>query len=144
MMKSCASTELYQRILSLAYVKGPPNASIFSYELAPIPSALFSDDVAMRKVQKSQLAHYIINKEADITSRNIPDCRIVIYDGCALLHRLHWPKIGTFNALCECFVSAVKQHSAVISVVFDTYSVSHQRNQNKSAGKVRRYSVLIL
>ena len=46
------------------------------------------------------------------------------YDGCALIHRLAWPKVGTMGCVCETFVGYVLASAAPdvqVCVVFDCY-----------------------
>ncbi len=66
-----SSTELYQRLLSICLLNGPPEARVFTYELATVSPALFQDDGSMRKSQKSQLAKYILQMDADIIQQTI-------------------------------------------------------------------------
>ena len=66
-----SSTELYQRLISISYRSGPPNKSIFTYELATVAPALFHDDGMMRKSPKSQLGRHIVQKSKDIITEDI-------------------------------------------------------------------------
>lgn len=94
-----SSAKLQERLLSTAYVNGPPDQSIFAYELAAVAPALFQDDGSMRKWQKSQLARRILKMDPDITSEPIKEHATTVIDGCALLHRLAWPKVGTMESV---------------------------------------------
>jgi hypothetical protein len=122
-----SSTELYQRLLSTALVKGPPDPSVFAHELAAVPPALFQDDGSMRKSQKSQLANHILKMDKDITAQEVMEPTATVIDGCALMHRLPWPKVGTMETVCEYFVTAVIQRKSPempVWVVFDSYGAS--------------------
>ncbi|XP_006825155.1 uncharacterized protein LOC102805997 [Saccoglossus kowalevskii] len=44
-----SSAELYQRLLSVAYLNGLPQPSVFAHELATVSPAFFQDDGSMRK-----------------------------------------------------------------------------------------------
>ena len=89
-----SSTELYQRLIALAYTKGVPSPTIFSYELATTAPSMFHDDGMMRKSQKSTLEKRIIEMDEDILVEEIlqmhPNIRAepsvhnaVVLDGCA-------------------------------------------------------------
>lgn len=80
--------ELQQRLLSIAYVNGPPDQSIFTYELATVAPSLFQDDGSMRKSQKSQLAQHIMKMSPNITEHPVEQPAATVIDGCALLYRL--------------------------------------------------------
>ena len=121
-----SSTELYQRLLSIACTQGPPDATIFAHELAAVAPSLFQDDGSMRKGQKSQLATYIMKMDPDITVHEPTTDGAKVYDGCALIHRLRWPKVGTMYFLCEAYAFAVvndRNDNEPIAVVFDSYDV---------------------
>ena len=118
--------EIHQRLLSIACTSGPPNADVFRYELATVPPALFQDDGSMRKSQKSQLAKHILQVDPDITSQDIQEPLVTIYDGCALLHRLPWQTVGTLETVCESFLSFItnrRSSDSPVTVVFDSYNV---------------------
>lgn len=102
-----SSPELYQRLLSIACISGSPDADIFAYELASVAPCLFQDEGIMRKSQKSQLAKYIVKLDSDILSQDMKESAARVIDGCALLHRLIWPKTGTLHSVCTAFASAV-------------------------------------
>ncbi len=99
--------ELYQRLLSISLLNVPPDPRVFTYELATVSPALFQDDGIMRKSQKSQLAKYILQMDSDIIQQEINEHVAIVIDGCALLHRIPWPKIDTIRTVCESFVAAV-------------------------------------
>ena len=50
-----SSNELFQRLILTVYISGPPEDSIFTYELEPIAPAILDDDGTMRKNTKSLL-----------------------------------------------------------------------------------------
>jgi len=61
---------------------------------------------------------------SNFTLRNqtVTESAAYMYDGCALLHRIAWPKMGTISAVCDSFTSAVSEgHIEVVWVIFDTY-----------------------
>ena len=78
----------------------------------------------MRTSQKSQLAKHIVWKDPNITRKQYDNSAGRVYDGCALIHRLAWHKVGTMGSVCETCVGYVLA-SAVpdvqVSFVFDCY-----------------------
>ena len=101
-----------------------PDPSIFSYEMTAVATALFKEDGSMRTSQKSQLAKHIVGKDPNITHKQYANSAGRVYDGCALIHRLAWPKVGTVGSVCETFVGYVQASAAPdvhVCVVFDSY-----------------------
>ena len=90
----------------------------------------------MRTTQKSQLAKHIVGKDPNITRKQCNSAGR-IYDGCALIHRLAWPKVGTMGSVCDTFVGYVQASAAPdvhVCVVFDSYD----RQTTKAPEKKRR------
>ena len=61
-------------------------------------------------------------------------------DGGAFLHRVSWPKLATFQEVCQKYCHYVKQKYGVDTViVFDGYDCPTTKNmtqQRRSSGKV--------
>jgi hypothetical protein len=77
----------------------------------------------MSKSQKSQLAKYILQLDADSTSQEVQGSLVKLYDGCALLHRISWQIVDTLETVCESFLSFVTNQGSSVSpvtVVFDS------------------------
>lgn len=43
-----SSVEIYQRLLSISCINGPPDPTVFSHELSSVSPFLFQDDGSMR------------------------------------------------------------------------------------------------
>ena len=115
---------LYHLLLCIASTNGRPDPSIFSNEMTAVAPALFKEDGSMRTSQKSQLAKHIVGKYPNITHKQYANSAGRVYDGCALIHRLAWPKVGTVGSVCETFVGYVQAAGAPdvhVCVVFDSY-----------------------
>ena len=91
--------QLYHQLLCIAST---------SYEMTAVATALFKEDGSMRTSQKSQLAKHIVGKDPNITQKQYDNSAGRVYDGCALIHRLAWPKVGTVGSVCETFVGYVQ------------------------------------
>lgn len=128
-----SSAELYQRLLSNACIKVPLKPDIFTYELSATAPALFNDDGPKRKTQKLHLANDIIGLSQDIvcSQKIIPSA--TVFDCCALIHHLTWPKIGTLDEVCKEYVKVVSQSSdkPEICVVFDIYNKQTSKDQEQ-------------
>ena len=64
-----------------------------------------------------------------------------VYDGCGLIHRLDWPKVGTMGSICETCVGYPHASAAPevqVCVVFDCYDGKQRRLQSKNGGALRR------
>ena len=134
-----SSSELHQRLLSISLMNGPPDPGLFSYELATVSPALFHDDGRMRKGQKSQLAKQILQMDANIVQHDVKGQSAKVFDGCALLHRIQWPKVGTIGSVCNSFVASVqfRESSGIpICVVFDSYDVSTTKDAEQKRRKL--------
>ena len=119
-----SSAEMYHRLLCVAYTNGPPAPEVFTYELTPVSPALFHDDGSMRKSQKCSLAKHILDMDPDMMVQSLADTRAVVYDGCAILHRLTWPKVGSMKSVCEAFSATAMNEKALVWVIFDSYEVT--------------------
>ena len=129
--------QLYHRLFCIARTNGPPDPCIFSSEMTAVAPALFKEDGSMRTSQKSQLAKHIVGKDPNITRKQYDNSAGRVYDGCALIHRLAWPKVGTMRCGCETCVGYVLASAAPdvqVCVVFDCYD----QQTAKAPGQKRR------
>ena len=100
-------------------------SNVLGYELSPFPPALFETRDILRKADKSQLAHAILNHAGELASeivtvsKSITDCYVL--DGGSLLHRLPWNKGDTYGAIAESYATFTLQHYGAATVVFDGY-----------------------
>ena len=120
-----------------------PDPSVFAYELATVSPVLFHDDGSMRKSPKSVLAQHILQMDPAITAQGREETAARVYDGCALLHRLPWPKVGTMDSVCSSFVSAVihtKPTESTLCVIFDTYDVATTKDPEQKRRRLQQAS----
>jgi hypothetical protein len=129
-------THLFNRLIVLVE-RTTDMAAYFAFELTPQPASLFKDS-SMRKPDKASLGKFISN-DAIVTGYN---CRPQhVLDGGCLLHKVKWPKVGTYADVLNLYVSYVKFNFGLDAVVvFDGYASStkdheHVRRTAK-AGKV--------
>lgn len=111
-----------------------------SYELSPIPLALF-DENGMRKTTKSVFyANFHHSNEITIVGNTTH-----VIDGGFLLHKVVWQSNLKIDAIVNSYVSYVKNHYAANSyIIFDGYpddesestkSVERSRRQLKNVGR---------
>lgn len=113
------STQLFQRIICT--VHSPEDLrSCFKHELASVPLSLFDNTGMMRKTKKSSF-YDIFNatEERQICIENY----YVVLDGGFLIHRMEWPKEGTFLDVYTAYTNFIrKRYGQKVTVVFDGYS----------------------
>ena len=138
-----SSAELYQRLLAMALVSGPPLLSVFSFELAAVSPALFNDDGSMRKCQKSTLAKFLLDTYHKEDAHGHTTEAGTVIDGCALLQQLPWPKIGSILDVCRAYIDSVLNKSVPhypLCVVFDSYQTSTTKEPEQKRRKLQKVS----
>lgn len=106
-----------------------------SYELAPYPMSLFSEE-GMRKGNKSSLykAFTPINSN-EMTEKKA----LAVVDGGYLLHKVIWPHNASFATISQNYSSFLKRHyGSQVVVVFDGYPA---RTSTKRFERLRRMRV---
>ena len=111
----------------------------FTYELSTVPAALFdASSQCMRKADKAVLGRYLCELCKDAS--NVPlDNTIYVLDGGALVHKMPWPKCGTFKDVFCQYATHVLKHYGKATIVFDGYSicstkdVEHKRRNKQSS-----------
>ena len=97
--------------------------SLFSYELAPHPTALFADNGDMRTTSKSVLKTKL---QILCEEQNAEPPVVTIVDGCALLWTVSWPappaKVSAFTTAVVAKIWKRMDTTQVLHVVFDRYN----------------------
>lgn len=121
------STQLFQRIICT--VHSPEDLrSCFKYELASVPLSLCDNAGLMRKTKKSSL-YDVFNKVSEVEI-NTAGYHFVLDGGC-LLHRMVWPKEGTFGDVYTAYANFIqKYYGYKVTVVFDGYSKNSISTKN--------------
>lgn len=113
------STQLFQRIVCTVKIDQELE-DCFTYELATVPLSIFDDAGLMRKTKKSAL--YRVFDDVKEGSINESGTKYVI-DGGYLIHRVVWPKQGSFVDVSATYVNFIQKHYGKdVTVVFDGYS----------------------
>ena len=80
---------------------------ISSFELCPMPAALFDEYGIMRSGSKSVLVQKLaVNAIEDVPTAEID---VEIVDGNAMLYHVSWPKVATVKQFCEMFYKLVEK-----------------------------------
>ena len=120
--------KLYGRLLVLSQSRKIQLESIFSFELAPVPSSLFDEYGNLRKTSKAMLI-----KKLGFTCDDRTDVQVQLIDGNEMLYNISWPRSGTTRQLCYNFLNAVKKPAHDVYVIFDKYHKNsiktHERNR---------------
>jgi len=110
--------DLFNRLILLAQ-RQPDVSLYFSYELAPVPSSLFKDNM-MRKSDKAALGR-LLSQDVVVFDLQNWKTRVVV-DGGALLHRVRWQKVSTYSLTADHHVRyVINKYGRNAVVVFDGY-----------------------
>ena len=130
---------LFQRLI-LACNSAEELTSVFQYELASYPTALFESPLMMNPAQKPGLADAIWSTLSP-DAKTGPTTQVhYVLDGGALLHRVPWPRgNGTYRDVLAAYTSYVSRKYGRPTVVFDGYddiSTKYSTQKRRAAGKV--------
>ena len=67
---------------------------MFSFELVPLPFAIFDEYEGLKKSKKAQLLHKLV-----AWSEENNDYEVLIVDGNEMLYHAVWPKVGAVRNL---------------------------------------------
>lgn len=130
------STVLFSRLLVI--IQREPNiSSLFKYELAAVPTALFNGE-SLRKTVKSQLAKTLTENVEN--SCSVPGSTVVV-DGGWLLHKVKWQLGLRYVDVVDQYIAFVSKRFGLSAViVFDGYETGpsikdheHSRRAAKSS-----------
>ena len=109
---------MFARMMLILQRESDP-AHYFSFELTPVPSALFNGNSSMRKAKKARLTKALINK---VPSRheNVLTTNYVL-DGGALLHRVRWLPNSTYNDVVSQYQTYIRIKFGNCHIDFDGY-----------------------
>ena len=130
---------LFQRLI-LACNSAEELTSVFQYELASYPTALFESPLMMNPAQKPGPADAIWSTLSP-DAKTGPTTQVhYVLDGGALLHRVPWPRgNGTYRDVLAAYTSYVSRKYGRPTVVFDGYddiSTKYSTQKRRAAGKV--------
>lgn len=122
---------LFRRLLSVAKHRDIDMRMVLSYELTPVPPALFHDDGTIRKVTKSDLAEKLEGNCPQETELKSKAATAYIIDGMCFVQGLNEAQFKTFDDLGEIMVNKLTRmfskpdlHIQTLALVFDRYDVT--------------------
>jgi len=93
-------SNLFNRLIFLAE-RQPNMSSYFAYELAPVPTSLFKDNM-MRKPDKAALGRALLMDASVSDVQLVHKCAVL--DGGALLHTVCWRKSSAYKQMIDQYV----------------------------------------
>ena len=99
------TTHLFIRLIALVE-RTNDMEPYFGYELTTLPAAIFKDSL-MRKPDKAGLGNEL-TKHAVVEDKTVRG--MFVLDGGSLLHKVKWPKVGTYHDVVMCYVRYVRPH----------------------------------
>ena len=112
---------IYSRVIALLSSDRDVDVNdVFSYELAPVPTAMFMKDGMWICKAKSKLKRSL---QIEVSWRNAGDADATVIDGSALLWTVHWPADGS---VADFIVNVKKRIASYLTdsdvyLIFDRY-----------------------
>ena len=130
-------TALFNRLIIMAE-RDKGIEEIFSYELTPVPTSLFTMDRMMRKPPKHEFGRML--KESTTKLQLDIGNKIHVVDGGWLLHQEKWTNGSTVKTIVDKYVKYVRAKFHKCVVVFDGYggepSTKDHEHMRRMAGKI--------
>ena len=132
---------VFRRSLSLTQVRPDLTLKdVLSYPITSVPSSLFHDDGALRKNNKSELAHILENltEQSNIASETKEgvSCNALIRDAMAELHVIGGNG-GTFGDLANRYFKKIMYHMNTYDTVIDVFDQYDETNSVKTNERMR-------
>ena len=128
-------TQLFNRLIIMAE-RDEGIENVFSFELTPVPTALFTMDRMMRKPNKHEFGAML---KASATKVEINGDKIHVIDGGWLLHQVKWTSGATIKTIVDTYVQYINGKFKNPTVVFDGYdgepSTKDHEHRRRKVGK---------
>ncbi|KAK1892150.1 Protein telomere ends associated [Dissostichus eleginoides] len=115
---------------------------VLAYELAPVPTAMFTEDGMRICKAKSTLKKSL---QVEVSRRNAGDADVTVIDGSALLWTIHWPADGTVAD----FIDNVKTRlisylsESDVYLIFDRYYDYSIKSVTRDVRENRKHHLLL-
>ena len=122
---------IYSRVIGLQGSRDISMKDILQYELSPMPTSLFHDDVTMRiPSNKSSLKKAL---QVEHSVRTTASADAVIIDGCAVMWVIHWPTAWTVADYANNFLQYVccLMNTNDVYLTFDWYRDESIKGQTR-------------
>ena len=143
--KVCDLNAIYSRVIALlASDRDIDVNDVLSYELAPVPTSMFTKDGMLICKAKSSLKRSL---QIEVSRRNAGVADVTVIDGSALLWTIHWPEDGSVAD----FIANVKKRIAFyltnsdVYLIFDRYhdySIKSKTRDGRETGVTRKHHLL--
>ncbi|KAJ8317814.1 hypothetical protein KUTeg_004634 [Tegillarca granosa] len=132
---------IYSRVIGIQMSRKIDIKEVLSYELAPVPTSMFTDSGEMRIAKAKSVLKQQLQKEVS-SRQTTKDVKTLIIDGSAVLYVVHWPSNATVNDFIVNFRKYVERKLTAYDVylVFDRYrdySIKGITRSVRGAGSVR-------
>ena len=136
---------VYSRVIALLSSDRDVDVNdVFSYELAPVPTAMFMKDGMRICKAKSKLKRSL---QIEVSRRNAGGADATVIDGSALLWTVHWPADGS---VADFIVNVKKRISSYLTnsdvyLIFDRYheySIKSTTRDGRETGITRKHHLL--
>ena len=82
-----------------------------------LPSSLFDPlTQSLRKTDKSSLGR-TLDDMTNSASCPVPETTFYVLDGGAIVHKIPWPRTGTFGDVLETYRNHVSRHYGVATII---------------------------
>ena len=136
---------IYSRVIALLSSDRDTDVKdVFSYELAPVPMAMFSEK-GMWIGKSTHILKRLL--QVEVSRRNAGDADITVIDGSALLWTVHWPTDG---CVADFVVNVKKRiasylNSSDVYLIFNRYheySIKSTTRDGRETGVTRKHHLL--
>ena len=136
---------IYSRVIALLSSDRDVDVNdVFSYELVPVPTAMFMKDGMRICKAKSKLKRSL---QIEVSRRNAGDADATVIDVSALLWTVHWPADGS---VADFIVNVKKRIASYLTnsdvyLIFDRYheySIKSTMRDGRETGITRKHNLL--
>ena len=128
---------IYSRVIGLqASSRDCDPRNLFSYELAPIPTSMFTEQGEMRISKGKSLLKKQLQVEVSV--RSVRNFESTVIDGSALLWVAHWPIGGTVKDFVNNYRDQIEKNShqemytlCLIGIMNIKLKVKHDVHENQ-------------
>ncbi|KAJ8409789.1 hypothetical protein AAFF_G00218480 [Aldrovandia affinis] len=137
---------IYSRVIALfSSDRDVDVKDVLAYELAPVPTAMFTEDGMRICKAKSTLKKSL---QIEVSRRNAGDADVTVIDGSALLWTIHWPADGTVADFIENVKTRLTSYlsESDVYLIFDRYydySIKSVTRDVRETGVNKKHHLLL-
>ena len=136
---------IYSRVIALlSSDRNIDVRDVLSYELAPVPTSMFTNEGMRICKAKSTLKRML---QVEVSRRNAGIADVIVIDGSALLWTIHWPTDGTVGDFVANFKRRIASYltDSDVYLIFDRYyeySIKSVTRDGRKTGVSRKHHLL--